>query len=187
MILATHSKMAEEIEEWSSRLRFTGACQTGNETPNELDLSHNLDESSDLPFEGIKQKRRMLEKRVSFPSDETQLVQNLEPTVPDVPGILRLLCIVTFRIINFFKIISECILTEEESDINIVAAYTSSCKKNEAEPVEHIIEQLKVIGYKPIKWKKIYANLFPFWMLDFGLEPSTLGQPHVARTQLEFP
>jgi len=87
MILATHSKMAEEIEEWSSRLRFTGACQTENETPNELDLSHNLDESSEQPYEAIKQKRRMLEKRVSFPSDETQLVQNLEPTVPDVPGI----------------------------------------------------------------------------------------------------
>lgn len=87
MILATHSKMAEEMEEWSSRLRFSGVCQTEIETPSELNLSLNLDDLSDQPFEGIKQKRRMLEKRVSFPSDETQLVQNLEPTVPDVPGI----------------------------------------------------------------------------------------------------
>jgi hypothetical protein len=79
--------MAEEIEEWSSRLRFSGACQPEIENPSELNLSNNLDESSELPFEGIRQKRRMLEKRVSFPSDETQLVQNLEPTVPDVPGI----------------------------------------------------------------------------------------------------
>lgn len=39
---------------------------------------------------------------------------------------------------------AECIVTEEP-DVNLVAAYTSSCKKNETEPVEHILEQLKVL------------------------------------------
>lgn len=124
MILAAHCNMSEEAEEWSSRLRFTGVCQTVNNVP-DLNLSDNLHETTEQQhYDGIKQKRRILEKRVSFPSDETMLVQNLEPTVPDVP---------------------ECVATETETDINIVAAYTSSCKKNEAEPVEHIIEQLKTL------------------------------------------
>lgn len=47
----------------------------------------------------------------------------------------------------FSSTFTECVATETETDINIVAAYTSSCKKNEAEPVEHIIEQLKVIAH----------------------------------------
>lgn len=86
MILTTHCDMAEEVEGWSSRLRFAGVCQTGNNVP-DLNLSDNLDDTAEqLRFDGMKQKRRMLEKRVSFPSDETMLVQNLEPTVPDVPG-----------------------------------------------------------------------------------------------------
>ncbi len=89
MMLSTHSNMAEEVQEWS-RLRF-GACQTEVQTP---DVSFS-EEQQDVETperristeEGIMQKRRMLEKRVSFPSDETMLVQNLEPTVPDVPGL----------------------------------------------------------------------------------------------------
>lgn len=86
MILAAHCNMSEEAEEWSSRLRFTGVCPTVNNVP-DLNLSDNLHETTEQQhYDGIKQKRRILEKRVSFPSDETMLVQNLEPTVPDVPG-----------------------------------------------------------------------------------------------------
>jgi len=36
----------------------------------------------------LRSKPRILEKRVSFPTDESLLVRNLEPTVPETcPGI----------------------------------------------------------------------------------------------------
>lgn len=38
------------------------------------------------------------------------------------------------------------VVLPEETGVNLVAAYTSSCEKNETEPVEHILEQLKVIS-----------------------------------------
>lgn len=88
MMLSAHSNMAEEVDEWN-RLRF-GACQAEVQT-SEISYSVPLNEAaperraSAGGEDGIM-KRRILEKRVSFPSDESMLVQNLEPTVPDVPG-----------------------------------------------------------------------------------------------------
>ena len=90
MMLSTHSNMAEEVQEWS-RMRFAG-CQAEVQAPDTSFPSNEQQDGAETPErristeEGIMQKRRMLEKRVSFPSDETMLVQNLEPTVPDVPG-----------------------------------------------------------------------------------------------------
>lgn len=86
MMLSTHSNMADEVEEWN-RLRFN-ACQT--ETHKEPDLSF-TEEEVDSPEnvcseKNVVQKKRIFEKRVSFPSDETVLVQNLEPIAPEVPG-----------------------------------------------------------------------------------------------------
>lgn len=83
-MLSAHSNMAEEIDEWN-RLRF-GACQQApdNYSVEEAPAERRVSTGGE---DGIMQKRRILEKRVSFPSDESMLVQNLEPTVPDVPGI----------------------------------------------------------------------------------------------------
>lgn len=89
MMLSAHSNMAEEVDEWN-RLRF-GACQAEVQAP-EMNYSGPLEAApaerrvSAGGEDGNIQKRRILEKRVSFPSDESMLVQNLEPTVPDVPG-----------------------------------------------------------------------------------------------------
>lgn len=45
------------------------------------------DADCDVPCEAveIRSKPRILEKRVSFPTDESLLVRNLEPTVPEAP------------------------------------------------------------------------------------------------------
>lgn len=78
----------------------------------------------------------------------------------------------------------ECIPTEEESEINIVAAYTSSCRKNEAEPAEHIIEQLKVIAER--NWIP-KAMLLYYFLKDTRFESSTFSQPDTKGTQLKLP
>lgn len=91
MMLSTHSNMTEEVEDWA-RLRF-GPCQTEIHTST---ISYSSEPLEETPVqrlhaggnEAIIEKRRMLEKRVSFPSDESMLVQNLEPPVPDVPGFI---------------------------------------------------------------------------------------------------
>ena len=149
MMLSTHSNMAEEVQEWS-RLRFAG-CQAEVQAPDTSFPSTEQQDGAETPErristeEGIMQKRRMLEKRVSFPSDETMLVQNLEPTVPDVPGKIDF-CLNPISLSITILCFAECILSEEPDGVNLVAAYTSSCKKNETEPVEHILEQLKVMS-----------------------------------------
>lgn len=91
-MLSAHSNMAEEIDEWN-RLRFA-ACQAQVQAP-DISYSELSDEAPERRVstgreDGIMQKRRILEKRVSFPSDESMLVQNLEPTVSDAPGIKKL-------------------------------------------------------------------------------------------------
>lgn len=89
MMLSAHSNMTEEVEDWT-RLRFS-QCQAEIRSSS-ITYAEPSDESPELRHaagdEAIMQKRRMLEKRVSFPSDDSLLVQTLEPPVPDVPGTL---------------------------------------------------------------------------------------------------
>ncbi len=100
----------------------------------------------------LRSKPRILEKRVSFPTDESLLVRNLEPTVPETcPGIyfypnsLTNILFIVFNKTTLLNPLAEAVMPAAPAGFNLANAYIASCQKNVTKPLDVILEQLKVI------------------------------------------
>jgi len=124
MMLSAHSSVSEDSEKWRI---FAHQPALNDLSSSSEDEQQPQLRNADADEENVLKRTKSLEKRVSFPSDQSKLVSHfIEPQADDSGNV------------------AEC-QAEEATCQTLVDIYTISCEKNVTQPIENIVEQLKTL------------------------------------------